>query len=201
MRLIQIWKVARCGCFGPLSVPMTGVASSNRNVRQCRRGIPATRQTDRPERHRQRSTALTRSMRAAERCCAAARAGSGVLGAWWVHIPEKLENSTKAKNAPRNGRKSAVPPNGPASRGRRKGSSTPAKFPQPSEGNCDARKRSGTGAGRSAAHRGGLATDLSQVASAAKPTVPLPGIIRHGARKGSTFQADLLANNKARGCS
>ena len=139
MRLIQIWKVARCGCFGPLSVPMTGVASSNRNVRQCRRGIPATRQTDRPERHRQRSTALTRSMRAAERCCAAARAGSGVLGAWWVHIPEKLENSTKAKNAPRNGRKSAVPPNGSASRGRRKGSSTPAKFPQPSERVC--RKR------------------------------------------------------------
>ena len=100
MRLIQIWKVARCGCFGPLSVPMTGVASSNRNVRQCRRGIPATRQTDRPERHRQRSTALIQSISPAAQHRAAARVGDGVLGALWVHIPEKLENSTGRENRP-----------------------------------------------------------------------------------------------------
>ncbi len=69
----------------------------------------------------------------------------------------------------------AVPPNGPASRGRRKGASAPAELPQPSEGFCDAQKRSEAGTGSATARRGGHATDLSQMASAATPTVPPTG--------------------------
>ena len=101
----------------------------------------------------------------------------------------------RLKIGPRSGRKSAVLPNGDASRGRRKGSGGAAKFPQPSEGICDANKRSETGAGRSAARRGGLATDLSQLASAAKPTVPLPEYFYQGRRKESTNSVDLLAGD------